>query len=32
LVIWQYNLMKGEISDEEIFNICKRVVNNYEST
>lgn len=27
LVIWQYNLMKGEITDEQLFNICKEIVN-----
>lgn len=27
LVIWQYNLMKGEISDDELFSICQGIVN-----
>lgn len=27
LVIWQYNLMKGEMSDEDVYLICKEVVN-----
>lgn len=27
LVIWQYNLMKGEITDEQLYSICKEVVN-----
>lgn len=27
IVIWQYNLMKGEMSDAEILEICKRVIN-----
>jgi hypothetical protein len=26
LVIWQYNLMKGEISDKELLKICKGIV------
>jgi hypothetical protein len=30
LVIWQYNLMKGEISDELLFMICKEVINGRE--
>lgn len=28
LVIWQFNLMKGEISDAELVKICKKVVEN----
>lgn len=31
LVIWQYNLMKGEISDDELVVICKAVVNRGEN-
>lgn len=27
VVIWQYNLMKGELSDEEVREICKKVLN-----
>ena len=27
MVIWQYNLMKGEISDSELLLICERLVN-----
>lgn len=27
IVIWQYNLMKGEIDDDLLFKICKEVVN-----
>lgn len=27
LVIWQYNLMKGEVSDDILYEICKEVVN-----
>jgi len=27
IVIWQYNLMKGEISDNELLEICKIMVN-----
>lgn len=26
LVIWQYNMMKGELSDREILEICQRIV------
>lgn len=26
IVIWQYNLMKGEISDDELFEICKLIL------
>lgn len=27
VVIWQYNLMKGEISDEELLELCKVIIN-----
>lgn len=27
MVIWQYNLMKGEISDSELLMICERLIN-----
>lgn len=30
LVIWQYNLMKGEISDKELYKLCKKVVEYHE--
>jgi hypothetical protein len=26
IVIWQYNLMKGEMTDEEILDICRQIV------
>lgn len=26
LVIWQYNLMKGEITDNQLYEICKEIV------
>ena len=26
MVIWQYNLMKGEMTDEELLNVCKRII------
>lgn len=26
VVIWQYNMMKGELSDGEIFEICRRIL------
>ncbi len=26
IVIWQYNLMKGELSDLEVLQICKRIL------
>lgn len=26
IVIWQYNLMKGELTDIEVIEICKRVL------
>jgi hypothetical protein len=26
IVIWQYNLMKGELYDEEILNLCRLIV------
>lgn len=29
LVIWQYNWMKGELSDDEIFLLCFAVVNHH---
>ncbi len=28
LVIWQYNLMKGELSDKDVYCICKEVIKN----
>lgn len=30
VVIWQYNLMKGEISDEQLLNLCRTIVNESE--
>lgn len=27
IVIWQYNLMKGEMTDEEVLEICQIIVN-----
>lgn len=32
LVIWQYNLMKGEISDSELLKICEIIVNDSKKT
>lgn len=29
VVIWQYNLMKGQISDNELLEICQAVVNKH---
>lgn len=26
IVIWQFNLMKGEMTDEQLFKLCKRVL------
>lgn len=26
MVIWQYNLMKGEMTDSELLDVCKRIV------
>lgn len=26
MVVWQYNLMKGEMTDEELFNFCQVIV------
>lgn len=26
VVIWQYNVMKGELSDDQVFEICKLIV------
>lgn len=31
LVIWQYNLMKGEISDAELLKLCKLIVERKEN-
>ena len=27
IVIWQYNLMKGELTDSELLDICKILTN-----
>lgn len=32
IVIWQYNLMKGEISDSELLKICEIIVNDSKKT
>ena len=26
MVIWQFNLMKGELTDKEVFDLCERIV------
>lgn len=31
IVIWQYNMMKSELSDGEMYLICQAVVNNYDN-